>query len=340
MMRWLITGGCGFMGSNFIRYWLKNHTEDYIINLDKLTYAGNPDNLKMIENHPHYRFVLGDIIDPQAIESLVPEFDGIINFAAETHVDRSIAQPRDFILTDMVGTYNLLEAARFHQKKLIQISTDEVYGNCPSGQNTEHAPLLPGNPYSASKGGADLLCLAYHQTYKVDVMITRSCNCYGPYQYPEKLIPLFITNLLEGKKLPLYGDGSCIREWIYIQDYCSALDIVIQKGKTGEIYNISTGEGLPNLEVTRLILQEMGMSEDMIEKVEDRQGHDRRYSLDASQIRQLGWNPEYSFSMGLKETLQWYRHNDNWWRKIKSGEYQEYYRQQYAQRLKKSTLER
>jgi dTDP-glucose 4,6-dehydratase len=335
-MRWLITGGCGFMGSNFIRYWLNHHPEDSILNLDKLTYAGNPDNLKDIEKNPHYSFIQGDIVNPEAINPHLAAIDGIINFAAETHVDRSISQPRDFIMTDMLGTYNLLEAARFHQKKMIQISTDEVYGNCPEGRNDEKASLTPGNPYSASKGGADLLCLAYRQTYGIDIIITRSCNCYGPYQYPEKLIPLFITNLMEGQKVPLYGDGSCIREWIYIQDYCTALETAIMKGKSGEIYNISTGKGISNLEVTKMILREMELGEEWIEKVADRQGHDTRYALDATKLMELGWLPQYSFPHGLNETIHWYRENKPWWKKIKSGEFLEYYKRQYGHCLKHS----
>jgi dTDP-glucose 4,6-dehydratase len=326
-MKWLITGGAGFIGSNFIRYWLTQHPSDNIINLDKLTYAGNLANLKDIENYPRYQFIKGDVCDGSLLDDIVSSIDGVVNFAAETHVDRSIDCPHAFLNTDILGTYRILESIRKYNKRLIHISTDEVYGSIDTGSSNEQSALFPGNPYSASKGGADLLCLAYQKTYLINNIIVRSCNVYGPYQYPEKLIPLFITNLLENKKVPLYGDGLNIREWIYVTDFCRALETIIQKGTSGAIYNISTGD---NLDICRLILKVLARGEEWIQKVPDRKGHDRRYSMNADKLRQLGWSPEYSLDKGLKATIDWYQNNPDWWQLIKSGEYKKYYQAHYG----------
>ncbi|MFN3966323.1 MAG: dTDP-glucose 4,6-dehydratase, partial [Endomicrobiia bacterium] len=280
-MRILVTGGCGFIGSNFIRYILKKYHEYKIINLDKLTYAGNPDNLKDIEKNKNYKFVKGDICDSKIVDKLVKEVDCIINFAAESHVDRSILEPGSFLKTDVFGTYTLLESAKKNNiKRYIQISTDEVYGSIENGSFTEESPLRPNSPYSASKASADMLCRAYFVTYNLPVIITRSSNNFGPYQYPEKIIPLFITNALEDKLLPVYGDGKNIRDWIYVLDNCKAIDLVLHKGKPGEIYNIGGGNEIQNIELTKKILKLLNKPESLIKFVEDRAGHDRRYSLD------------------------------------------------------------
>jgi len=331
-MKWLITGGCGFLGSNFIRYWLRHHPNDVIVNYDKLTYAGNLENLRDVEQNPRYQFVHGDIADKNLIEQWVSAVDGVVNFAAETHVDRSIQNPEVFIQTDVIGTYNILEICRRTGKRLIQISTDEVYGTCDAGSFSETASLSPGNPYSASKAGGDLLCMSYQKTYGMNLNIIRSCNGYGPFQYPEKLIPLFITHLLEKKKLPLYGDGSQVRQWIFAEDFCSALEIIIQKGASGEIYNITTGESCTNLEMTRRLLDLMGFEEDWIESVVDRPGHDKRYSMTGDKLQSLGWKPVYTLDKGLPYTVRWYREHPDWWKILKSGEYLEYYRRQYIER--------
>ena len=330
-MRLLITGGCGFMGSNFIRYWLSQNPDDTITNLDKLTYAGNPENLQDLNSHPRYQFIRGDIIDAALVHQILPAVDIVVNFAAETHVDRSIQSPEAFIQTDILGTYTLLEAVKTQHKKLIQISTDEVYGSIETGVNSEVSGLFPGNPYSASKSGADLLCLAYKKTYQTPIVIARSCNVYGPYQYPEKLIPLFITNLLEKKKLPIYGNGLNIREWIYVTDFCRAVECIIQQGISGKIYNITSGIACTNLDITQLILNQMQQDDSVIEYVADRPGHDQRYAMDATKLRQLGWSAQYSLPQGIKETIAWYQEHPQWWQKIKSGDYKQYYRDQYHQ---------
>lgn len=334
-MKLLITGGLGFIGSNFIRYILEKYTEDEVINLDKMTYAGNPENLKNVENNERYKFIKGDICNKQLVNDLVSEEkpDVIINFAAETHVDRSILEPDAFIKTDIFGTHNLLEAVRnYNIKKYIQISTDEVYGSINNGLFTEGDNLKPNSPYSASKAGGDLLTRAYYKTYGLPVLITRSSNNYGPYQYPEKLIPLFITNLIEDKKVPLYGDGLNIRDWLYVLDNCSGIDTVLRKGKIGEIYNIGADNEKTNKEITDIILRELGKDENSIKHVKDRPGHDRRYALDSNKLRKLGWKPEYDFNKAIKETMNWYKNNPEWWKKIKSGEYLEYYKKQYQNR--------
>lgn len=331
-MKLLITGGCGFMGSHAVRYFLHTYPDCEIINLDKLTYSGNPENLRDIEQNPHYHFIRGDIVDSIMVADVMGRgIDVVLNYAAETHVDRSILDPRAFVVTDVIGTYTLLEAARaVGIKKFIQISTDEVYGSIVEGVFTENSCLEPNSPYAASKAGADLLCRSYVKTYQMPVIVTHSCNFYGANQYPEKVIPLFITNLLEGKKVPLYGDGRNVREWIYVTDHCHAIDIILQKGIDGEIYNIGTGDEIANIDLTRKVLERCGASEDMIEPVADRAGHDRRYALDSSKLRALGWQAQQSFDGGLTATVQWYKDHGDWWQPLKSGErYQSYYKRQY-----------
>lgn len=334
MQTFLITGGAGFIGSNFIRYLFKKYDDIKIINLDKLTYAGNPDNLKDVDTHPGYRFVKGDICDEKIVEPLVKEADVVINFAAESHVDRSIGKPDDFIRTDVFGTFVLLEAARkFSIEKFIQISTDEVYGSTLGESFRETSPLMPSSPYSASKAGADRLAFSYFVTYDMPVLITRCSNNFGPYQYPEKLIPLFVTNALENKNLPIYGDGKNVRDWIYVADHCSAIDVVLRKGSDGEVYNIGAGNEKNNLEITRFILDKLGKPDDLMTYVQDRLGHDRRYSLNWDKIKQLGWQPQHSFADAMNRTIDWYQNNRWWWEKIKSGEYLEYYKKQYVSPL-------
>lgn len=319
-MKLLITGGAGFIGSNFIHYILKKYPNYEVVNFDKLTYAGNLDNLKTLSGNPRYTFVKGDIADEKAVDEVFTKykFDAVLNYAAETHVDRSIESPRDFVVTDVIGTYTLLEASRWHGiKKYIQISTDEVFGSTEKGSFTEETPFAPNSPYSASKAGADHLCRAYYVTYRVPVIVTHSCNVYGPYQYPEKVIPLFVTNLLQGKKVPLYGDGKNIREWLYTEDHCSAIDMILHKGKDGEVYNIGSGHEVANVDLTHMILDELGKGEEMIEHVKDRLGHDRRYSIDSTKLmKELGWAHKYDFKMALKETIQWYKENKWWWEKL------------------------
>lgn len=331
MKRYLVTGGAGFIGSNFIHFLLKKYPDIEIINLDKLTYAGNLDNLKEIERSPHYRFVKGDICDPSIVEELIPQCDIVVNFAAESHVDRSIGKPDDFIRTDIMGTFVLLEATRkFGIDKFIQISTDEVYGSIDRGSFKETDPLMPSSPYSASKSGADRLAYSYFVTYQLPVIITRCSNNFGPYQYPEKLIPLFITNAFEDKKLPIYGDGKNVRDWIYVLDHCDAIDFLIHAGEDGEVYNIGGGNERNNLEITQLILKHTGKTSDLMKFVIDRKGHDRRYSLDCTRLSKLGWHPQYDFERALIETVDWYRSHRWWWEKIKSGQYLEYYKKHYG----------
>lgn len=309
-MKLLITGGCGFIGSNFVRYSINKYPKYKIINLDKLTYAGNKENLKDIEKLKNYTFIKGDICDENLVLKLSKGCDAILNFAAETHVDRSIKDPSDFIKTNVYGTYALLEAVRKNQiNKIIQISTDEVYGSVEVGQFKETDLLRPNSPYAASKASADLLCRSYFITYKTPVVITRSSNNFGPYQYPEKIIPLFITNALENKKLPVYADGMNVRDWLYVEDNCSGIDLVLHKGQIGEIYNIGGGSELTNIELTRTILEMMEKPESLIEFVKDRPGHDKRYALNCEKIKELGWQPKYNFKEALEKTVEWYREN-------------------------------
>ncbi|HEX9917403.1 MAG TPA: dTDP-glucose 4,6-dehydratase [candidate division Zixibacteria bacterium] len=335
-MKLLVTGGAGFIGSNFIRYILSRYPNYKIINLDKLTYAGNLDNLSDSEKNKNYTFIKSDITDQKLVENILREKpDAILNFAAETHVDRSIYNPEDFVKTNIVGTGVLMDAAiKYETPKFIQISTDEVYGSLgKKGTFTEESNLAPNSPYSASKAAADLLCRSYFKTFDFPVIITRSCNNFGPYQFPEKLLPLFISNALSDNELPLYGDGLNIRDWIYVLDNCRAVDIVLHKGKKGEIYNISSNNEMTNLEMTKLILKKLKKPESLIKFVKDRPGHDRRYALDASKLRgDLGWKPKYSFEEGINKTVDWYLGNKAWWEKVKSGEYLNYYRKQYHNR--------
>ncbi|MFH1478620.1 MAG: dTDP-glucose 4,6-dehydratase [Candidatus Omnitrophota bacterium] len=317
-MNILVTGGCGFIGSNFIRHILGRYPGYKIINLDKLTYCGNLDNLTDIENNPNYKFVKGDICDESIVNQLVKSSSVIVNFAADTHVDRSIADASDFISTNVKGVYILLESARRNGiDKFVQVSTDEVYGSILEGSFKEEDALHPNSPYSASKAAGDLLALSYYSTFKLPIVITRSSNNFGPYQYPEKIIPLFITNLLEGKKVPLYGDGLNVRDWLYVLDNCKAIDLILHKGKIGEIYNIGGEYEIPNIRLTRTILKLLNKDDDMIELVEDRLGHDRRYSLDCSKIKKLGFKPKKSFDVAIKETVEWYTSNASWWKSIK-----------------------
>lgn len=322
-MKLLVTGGAGFIGSNFIRYILNHHPDWEVINFDKLTYAGNLDNLKDVENNPRYNFVKGDIGNSEDVGKALVAFrniEAIVNFAAETHVDRSIVSAGSFVQTDVYGTYVLLEAVKkFKLSRYLHISTDEVYGSIEKGSFTEESPLQPNSPYAASKAGGDLLVRSYFQTYKLPVVITRSSNNYGPYQYPEKVMPLFITNALQGEKLPLYGDGKNIRDWLFVEDNCEAIDLVLREGKEGEVYNIGGESERQNIEITRLILKELGLTEDFIDYIKDRPGHDRRYSLDCSKVKKLGWKPKTGFEDGLKNTVAWYKNNRGWWEKLITG---------------------
>jgi len=333
----LVTGGCGFIGSNFIRYSLQSNPERKIVNLDKLTYAGNPGNLSDLESLPSYIFVRGDICDRKAVESVVKahEVDAIVNFAAETHVDRSITGPAVFMETNAGGTNVLLEVAREQRiERFAQVSTDEVYGSLGGeGKFTEETPLHPNSPYAASKAAGDLLAQAYHHTYGLPVMITRCSNNYGPYQFPEKLIPLMIANALAGKKLPVYGDGQNVRDWLHVRDHCEAVDLVLRKGRPGEVYNIGGENEWKNLDLVKLLLSRLGKPESLISFVKDRPGHDLRYAIDSSKIRrELGWKPSVSFEKGLADTVDWYLENEDWRRTVESGEYRDYYRKMYDER--------
>jgi len=334
-MKYLVTGGAGFIGANFVHFLLSRYPDCSVINLDKLTYAGNLDNHKEIENDPRYTFVKGDIADPELVNALFADgIDIAVNFAAETHVDRSIGDPSDFITTDVYGTYVLLEAARVHGiKKFIQISTDEVYGTIePGNSSVETDQLLPRNPYAASKAGADRLAYSYFATYGVPLCITRASNNYGFYQYPEKLIPLFITNLLEDKSVPIYGDGKNVRDWLHVMDHCSGINAVIQNGIDGEVYNIGGGNERENIEVVDIIFNHLGKPDTLKSYVKDRLGHDRRYSLNCDKTKTLGWLPAMDFEQGIRQTIDWYVNNRWWWEKLKSGEYMDYYKKQYVDR--------
>lgn len=334
-MKLFITGGVGFIGSNFIRHIRQEHPGWEITNLDKLSYAGNLENLKDIQDKPGYHFVKGDIANRKLVDELLSQgFDVIVNFAAESHVDRSILDASPFIETNVKGTQVLLEGAKKHGvQRFIQVSTDEVYGSIDSGFFTEESPLSPNSPYSASKAAADLLCRAYFKTHHLPAIVTRCTNNFGPYQFPEKLIPLAITNALEDKPVPVYGDGLNIRDWIFVHDHCRALDAVIQKGKLGEIYNIGSGNEKTNLELIRKLLELLDKPQSLIQFVTDRPAHDRRYALDCARITtELGWKPAYSFEEALSATVDWYLKNESWWQSIKSGEYSKYYKKMYLKR--------
>jgi dTDP-glucose 4,6-dehydratase len=334
MVEVLVTGGAGFIGSNFVRYALGAHPDWHITNLDKLTYAGRLDNLRGVMDHPRHAFVKGDVADAGGAAPLVRAADIVVHFAAETHVDRSLMGAGDFITTDVYGTFVLLEAARQapRLRRFVQISTDEVYGSVPEGSSRESDELRPRNPYSASKAGADRLAYSYWATYDVPVIITRASNNYGPNQFPEKIIPLFVTNAIDGIPVPLYGDGLHERDWLHVEDHCRAVDLLIDAGTPGEVYNIGGGNHVRNVDLTRRILQLLGRPESLIRAVPDRQGHDRRYSLDTTKLRALGWQPRVPFDDGLARTTEWYRGNEWWWRPIKDqdAEFQAYYRTQYG----------
>ncbi|MEK6794791.1 MAG: dTDP-glucose 4,6-dehydratase [Spirochaetota bacterium] len=334
----LVTGGAGFIGSNFILHYLKAHPGDIVINYDALTYAGNLANLKAVELEKRYRFVKGDICDGALLTRTLTEHavTHVVHFAAESHVDRSITGPDTFIRTNIEGTFRLLEAVRASKgvEKFLHVSTDEVYGSLgATGYFTETTPYAPNSPYSASKASSDMLVRAYHHTYGMNVLTTNCSNNYGPFQFPEKLIPLMIINALAGKKLPVYGDGKNVRDWLYVLDHCEAIDTVLAKGIIGETYNIGGNNEKMNIDIVRTVLSLLGKGEDLIEYVKDRPGHDRRYAIDASKIkRELGWAPRYTFDTGIRETVEWYLSNKSWWEGIVSGEYQRYYERQYTQR--------
>jgi dTDP-glucose 4,6-dehydratase len=336
-MKLLVTGGAGFIGSAFVRLLLGSPNAPRIVNLDKLTYAGNLENLEAVAEDAHYRFVHADICDAALVDALVAEEkpDAVVHFAAESHVDRSIFSPSPAFETNLRGTFTLLEAARAHQvPRFVHVSTDEVYGSLEAPREAdENFPLNPSSPYSASKAGSDLLARSYFTTYRVPVVITRASNNYGPYQFPEKLLPLMISNALEGRPLPVYGDGQQVRDWLYVEDHCRAIRAVLDKGREGEIYNIGGSRSLPNLEVVQKIVAATGAAESLIRYVEDRPGHDRRYALSSAKImRETGWTPLTSFEDGLARTIDWYRRNADWVERVKSGEYRSYYARNYDNR--------
>ncbi|MCL5438420.1 MAG: dTDP-glucose 4,6-dehydratase [Patescibacteria group bacterium] len=335
-MKLLVTGGAGFIGSNFILYWMKNHPDDRIVNLDKLTYAGNLENLKEIEKNPNYSFVHGDICDIKTVNDVMQKIDIVVHFAAESHVDRSITEPATFVMSNVVGTQVLLDSAlKNNIKRFHHVSTDEVFGSLEltdSNKFNERTNYNPRSPYSASKAGSDHLVRAYSATYGLPITITNCSNNFGPYQFPEKIIALAITNILEDKKIPIYGDGLYVRDWLYVEDHCRAIETVLQKGKVGETYCVGgLTEDINNLEIAKKIIKIIGKDESYVEFVKDRPGHDRRYAVDWAKIKnELGWQPLHSFDEWLEKTIRWYRENENWWRAVKSGEYQKYYEKQYG----------
>jgi len=332
-MKLVVTGGAGFIGSNFIRHVLREYPDDRVVNLDKLTYAGNPANLAEVERDPRYAFVQGDICDAALVRDVLRGADAVVNFAAESHVDRSLVEPDAFLRTDVFGVFTLLEAVReLRIPRLLHISTDEVYGSVAEGSSTEDEPLRPSNPYSASKAGGDLIALSYWRTHRIPVVITRSSNNFGPHQYPEKVVPLFITNALDDEPLPLYGDGRNVRDWLYVLDNCAAIDLVLRRGRDGEVYNVGGGHEVENVVLTREILRLTGKPDTLIRRVTDRPGHDRRYSVDSSKIGRLGWAPRHPFASALEATVRWYREHESWWRPLKSGGFRAWYERQYANR--------
>ncbi|MFH1779295.1 MAG: dTDP-glucose 4,6-dehydratase [Candidatus Omnitrophota bacterium] len=334
-MKILVTGGAGFIGSNFIRHILNKNPDYKVVNLDKLTYAGNLDNLKDIEKNPNYIFIKGDICNAKVVEKAMKGCDCVVNFAAETHVDRSIIDASDFVRTNVLGTHVLLENARkFNLKKFVQISTDETYGSIEKGSFKEDSPLFPNSPYAASKAGADYLCRSYFVTFGLPVIITRSSNNFGPYQYPEKFLALTITNSLENKKIPVYGEGKNVRDWLYVKDNCDAIEFILKNGKEGEIYNIGGEFEISNIDLAKTVLKKLDLDFKLIEFVKDRLGHDLRYSLDTAKLKSLGWNKRFNFDDALDETIDWYKKNMPWWRRIKQRDknYREYYKKQYGMR--------
>jgi dTDP-glucose 4,6-dehydratase len=332
-MKLLVAGGAGFIGSGYVRHRLAEHPDDEVVVLDKLTYAGRRENLRDLSEE-RVELVEGDIADRDVVRAAVEGCAAVVNFAAESHVDRSIESPGEFITTDVFGAFVLLEAARDAGIRHMQISTDEVYGSIESGTFTEESRLQPSSPYSASKAGGDLIVSAFHHTYGADALVCRSSNNYGPFQHPEKLIPLCILNALAGDPLPVYGDGMQVRNWLYVEDNCAAIDYVLQRGEAGEVYNVGGPDELPNIEVVRAILELTARDESLIEHVTDRPGHDRRYSLGSEKARGLGWEPRVTFRDGLERTVSWYRDNAWWWEPIRSGEYREYYERQYGRALR------
>jgi len=332
-MRLLVTGGAGFIGSNFARYILGKYPEDHVTVLDKLTYAGNPANFADLRGNSRFTFVQGDIADASVVEPLVASVDAVVNFAAETHVDRSILDAGAFIETDVRGTWVLLEAARKCKLgRYLQVSTDEVYGTVPEGESVESDPLVPRSPYAASKAGGDLMVLAYRTTYDLPVIVTRGSNNIDPYQYPEKVVPVFVTNAIDDIPLPIYGDGGALRDYIYVTDHCAGIDTALRKGTPGEVYNVGAGNEINTLVLARAILSRLGKPESLMSFVPDRPGHDRRYSVDCSKLKALGWETEYTFETALNATVDWYVQNEAWWRPLKSGEYLEYYKKNYGNR--------
>jgi dTDP-glucose 4,6-dehydratase len=337
MNKLLITGGAGFIGSNFVRHMLKKYPHLQIVNLDALTYAGNLDNLRDVANDPRYMFLRGNICNPDDVAQAMHGCDAVVNFAAETHVDRSIHEAGTFVETDVRGVFVLCEEARRQKiERFLHISTDEVYGSIPVGFFKETDPLHPSSPYSSSKAGGELLARSYFVTYDLPVLITRSSNNFGPFQYPEKLIPLFTTNLIEDKRVPVYGDGKQVRDWLYVEDQCEALDLVLHKGQLGEIYNVGAGNEEFNIDVTKGIIKLLGKSENLITYVTDRPGHDRRYAVDTAKICALGWQPRHNFAQGLKKTVDWYVNNAEWWHAIKKkqADYAAWMEKQYGERMK------
>jgi len=336
-MRVLVTGGCGFIGSNLVKYLCRTRPDWTVVNLDKLTYAGNLQNLADHEDDPGHRFIRVDITDRAAVQDLIHShsIDAVFHLAAESHVDRSILGPEVFIQTNVLGTQKLLEACQNRVKRLVMVSTDEVYGSLgPSGRFTETSPLAPSSPYSASKASADLLTLAHHRTFGIDVVVTRCSNNYGPYQFPEKLIPLMIVNALHDQPLPVYGDGGNVRDWLNVADHCQALVLALEKGRAGEVYNIGGGAEMRNIDIVKRILGLLNKSEKLICFVKDRPGHDRRYAIDAAKAKaELGWSPAHTFEQGLDETVRWYVDNRSWWKDVMSGTYRDYYEKQYRARL-------
>lgn len=340
-MKLLVTGGAGFIGSNFILYWMKNHPEDKVVNFDKLTYAGNLENLKDVQDLPNYTFIKGDICDPAAVDAAMKRVDYVVHFAAESHVDRSIMNPSDFVETNVGGTQVLLDAAlKANVKRFHHVSTDEVFGALELGSTNrfdESTPYNPHSPYSASKAGSDHLVRAYADTYGLPITITNCSNNFGPYHFPEKMIPLAITNILEHKKIPIYGDGLYVRDWLYVEDHCRAIEAVLLQGKEGETYCVGglrhDAKEINNLEVAREIIAILGADENQIEFVKDRPGHDRRYAIDWTKInKELGWEPKHNFSEWLGKTVQWYKDNKSWWKNVKNGSYDSYYKKQYEER--------